>query len=392
MLSLVITLTVAPRAWAADGDDTLAAGEVLAVGHSLVSTNGAFRAVVQGDGNFVVYGQQGPRWSTGTSGGAAQLAMQRDGNVVLYAGGGARWWTGTSGADGRLVMQGDGNLVLYFGNAAAWSIATGIIPVRPTGPAELPAGQSLSTGQQLVSPDGRFVAALQSDGNFVLYGPGNRALFSSGTGGTGNARLVMQTDGNLVLYGATGARWQTATSGSGGLLALQNDGNLVVYAGGRAGWSRATGPIPQPTPTRSSLNAGETLRAGEQLTAGPFKAVVQTDGNFVIYDGGRATFSTGTGGNANAVLAMQSDGNLVLYGNGGPRWQTGTRGAAAKLVLQGDGNLVIYAGGRATWSVSTGPSRYPPSRVREPMPWVGMSRPGPTGPAPERSGARGLDC
>lgn len=355
-VALMIGLLTAapPAAMAADDDDTLSAGEVLTVGQSLFSTNGLYRAVVQGDGNFVVYGSQGPRWWTGTSGSGAGLAMQNDGNVVLYAGGGARWWTGTSGSGGRLVMQGDGNLVLYFGSTPAWSITTGIIPVRPTGPSELTAGQSLSPGQQLVSTDGRFVAALQTDGNFVLYGPGDRALFSSGTGGTANARLVMQTDGNLVLYGNGGARWQTATSGGNGVLAIQNDGNLVVYAGGRAGWSRLTGPIPVPTPTRSVLNTGETLAAGQRLTNGRFEAVVQTDGNFVVYDNGRAVFSTGTGGNTNAALAVQSDGNLVLYGNGGPRWQTGTRGANAQLALQGDGNLVLYAGGRATWSVRTG--------------------------------------
>ncbi len=49
---------------------------------------------------------------------------------------------------------------------------------------------------------------------------------------------------------------------------------------------------------------------------------MQTDGNFVIYDGqGVARFSTGTAGNQNAYLLVQSDGNLVIYnGSGQPVW------------------------------------------------------------------------
>ena len=361
VLSLTIALLTsgAPKALAANGEDTLWAGQSLLAGQRLVSANGQFQAAVQSDGNVVVYGPGGARWQTGTRSAAVELAVQSDGNVVLYGSGRPLWWTGTSGSGARLVMQSDGNLVVYLGDRAAWSITTGIIPVRPSGPAELVAGQVLWAGGQLVSADGRFVAALQTDGNFVTYGPGNRVLFATGTGGTAGARLAMQTDGNLVLYGNGGARWQTGTSGSSGVLALQNDGNLVVYAGGRAAWARTTGLIPVPVPVRSILSAGETLGAGQQLTNGRFAAAVQTDGNFVVYDGGRAVFSTGTGGRSNAVLAMQSDGNLVLYGSGRPQWQTGTRGSSSQLALQSDGNLVVYAGGRAAWSVRTGLLPYP---------------------------------
>lgn len=339
---------------AAASGDTLFAGQSLYAGDSLVSGNGLYEVAVQGDGNVVVYGSGVPRWWTSTSGPGAELALQGDGNLVLYAGGAPRWWTGTSGGDARLTMQGDGNLVLYIGGRAAWSSATGLIPVRPSGPPDLFAGQQLTAGQQLVSGDGRFVAALQGDGNFVVYGPGNAVLFASATGGTRNPVLALQGDGNLVLYGDGAARWQTGTSGGGAQLALQGDGNLVVYAGGRAAWSIKTGLIPVPQPTRSALAAGETLTAGQSLVNGRFQAAMQGDGNFVLYDGSRPVFWTGTGGTGGARLAMQADGNLVLYGSGGPRWQTGTSGGGAQLALQGDGNLVVYAGGRAAWSARTG--------------------------------------
>lgn len=381
-LAFALLTGAAPSAFAAAGEDTLRAGQTLLAGNTLVSANGQFRTAVQGDGNVVVYGPGGPRWQTGSRGAGAELAVQGDGNVVLYGSGRPQWWTGTSGSDARLVMQSDGNLVLYLNNRAAWSITTGIIPVRPAAPAELAAGQTLSAGRQLISADGRFTAALQTDGNFVTYGPGNRVLFATGTGGTAGARLAMQTDGNLVLYGNSGARWQTGTSGSGGVLALQNDGNLVVYAGGRAAWARTTGLIgvaPPPVATRSTLNTGETLAAGQQLTDGPYVAALQTDGNFVVYDNGRAVFATNTGGTPNARLAIQADGNLVLYGPSGPRWQLGTSGGAGVLALQPDGNLVVYAGGRAVWSIRTGyigaPSA-PPSNSGNPGTPPAGPRPG----------------
>ena len=40
----------------------------------------------------------------------------------------------------------------------------------------------------------------------------------------------MQSDGNFVIYGPNGALWATNTSGNpGAYLVVQGDGNLVVY-------------------------------------------------------------------------------------------------------------------------------------------------------------------
>lgn len=101
--------------------------------------NGRFRAVMQGDGNFVIYDDQArvgnttksvAQWSTCTAleGGYSgyQFVVQEDGNIVIYAtpksNGGKRWvWaTGTSGAKGyyTLKLESDGDLVLYNGSYA----------------------------------------------------------------------------------------------------------------------------------------------------------------------------------------------------------------------------------------------------------------------------------
>lgn len=96
----------------------------------------------------------------------------------------------------------------------------------------------------MVSPDGRYVARMQNDGNFVLYKPGNIAVWATGTntGPNAGATARMQSDGNFVLYkpGNT-AIWKTNTTFANSTLELQNDCNLVVYAPGHiAKWASNT--------------------------------------------------------------------------------------------------------------------------------------------------------
>ena len=57
---------------------------------------------------------------------------------------------------------------------------------------------------------------------------------------------------------------------------------------------------------------------------------MQTDGNFVIYAGSTAVFSTHTNGQEHAYLRMQDDGNLVIYSNSGSAiYQTDTAAGEA---------------------------------------------------------------
>lgn len=79
-------------------------GENLTAGHAMYSEDNRYLGVMQHDGNFVVYSNDGlsrPIWSTNTTGrGAVTASMQRDGNFVLYDGvGRAIWWTSSNGRD-----------------------------------------------------------------------------------------------------------------------------------------------------------------------------------------------------------------------------------------------------------------------------------------------------
>lgn len=231
-----------------------------------------------------------------------------------------------------------------------WKPRVAASPPPPPAAADLGssvrAPATLSTGQYLKSPDGRFRAVVQGDGNVVIY-DGGRPLWASGTQGSG-AVLAVQSDGNLVLYdGAGHPLWATGTAGSG-------SADQLSLAAGVLTLSTARGPVWSSQGHAATVRAPAQRRAGSVLRSmnGTYQALMQGDGNFVVYGAGRALWATGTQTPA-AALALQSDGNLVLYDTSGrARWASGTSGSggADVLAMQDDGNLVLYSAGRAVWA------------------------------------------
>ena len=109
-------------------EQMLGIDESLTEGQYLSSPNDCYFAVMQGDGNFVLYvskhfHQKNALWSSNTFGKGSKpykLVMQSDNNLVIYDGFGTATWAsntykkGTVGA--KLYMQSDGNLVIYDGD------------------------------------------------------------------------------------------------------------------------------------------------------------------------------------------------------------------------------------------------------------------------------------
>lgn len=106
--------------------DRLQDGEKLEVGQSLTSKNGAYKVILQDDGNLVLYSGDQAVWSTETSGqNVVRAEVQKDGNFVLYTPDKPAWHSDTKGAkDVRLILQDDRNLVLYGFDGPAWSSNT----------------------------------------------------------------------------------------------------------------------------------------------------------------------------------------------------------------------------------------------------------------------------
>ncbi len=86
-----------------------------------------------------------------------------------------------------------------------------------------------------------------------------------------------------------------------------------------------------------------------------FRLTYQVDGNLVLYDDrdGVALWATHTGGTSGGQALLQTDGNFVVYDrDGAVLWMSQTGGNPnAYLVVQDDGNLVIYsADDQPIWS------------------------------------------
>lgn len=117
------------------------------------------------------------------------------------------------------------------------------------------------------------------------------------------------------------------------------------------------------------------------LKSRDYRAVFQSDQNFVVYRGDRPIWATKTDrGGLDLILhptglSMQEDGNAVIFRNnyrpsadggpgattvGGVDWASNTSPLRPhhRMVMQADGNLVIYAGSGgstvALWSSGTG--------------------------------------
>ncbi|MFE9325213.1 LysM peptidoglycan-binding domain-containing protein [Nocardia sp. NPDC052278] len=106
--------------------DTLRVGEELGLGQTLVGD--AYTLTLQPDGNLVLSEPDGNVvWSTLTHDqGVERAVLQEDGNFVLYKGEGAAWATETDGREAdRLTVQADRNVVLYGTDGSAlWASDT----------------------------------------------------------------------------------------------------------------------------------------------------------------------------------------------------------------------------------------------------------------------------
>ncbi|GAA4674724.1 glycosyl hydrolase [Frondihabitans cladoniiphilus] len=246
-------------------------------------------------------------------------------------------------------------------------VTTAPVTTAPVGSTDtLPAGTSLTPGSSLVSADGQYTFAVQTDGNLVVYKTGGPAIWNSSTYLQGGTHLDVQGDGNLVFYNKYGkALWNTATSGAGAgsKLVMQSDGNLVLYsAGSSALWNSKGFPVAAPSSSSAGASGVDTLTAGHGLTpgaslvsaGGQYTFAFQTDGNLVVYDAShRPLWNSGTAGRGGTELDLQTDSNLVLYNaSRGAPWFSSTsgQGSGSRLAMQSDGNLVLYsAANRPLW-------------------------------------------
>ncbi|ROP57868.1 MULTISPECIES: hypothetical protein [unclassified Rathayibacter] len=338
----------------ASAPDALNPGQQLLAGQSIASSQsgGGYTFRMQDDGNAVVYDEVGHAvFDAGTSGRGNRLVMQEDGNVVIYsADGRALWSTGTDNeTDASLIIQADGNLVVYREDGSpAWASSVNRrIPQPPF--STLYVDDALSRGHQLTSPNGLFRAVMQRDGNLVGYGP-DGVVWNTGTVGTDN-QLLVSDDGYAVIIGADGGiRWAADTGGVANSLTLDDRGVLTALdEDGAVLWTSQSGLPGAQMYAPNTLASDGLLRSDD----GRYRAVMQGDGNFVVYGPTGAVWQTGTSG-VESSFEFSKDGTAqVVAGSGAVTWTATPAGGTApfRLVMQSDGNLVEYdAHHHAVWS------------------------------------------
>jgi hypothetical protein len=108
----------------------LSSTNALGINEYLISANGLYKLVLQGDGNLVLYkNETTPLWASNTPAkNIVKCEMQGDGNLVLYDKEEHPYWdTKTvNNFKAYLILQDDGNLVIYNekGDIPLWSSGT----------------------------------------------------------------------------------------------------------------------------------------------------------------------------------------------------------------------------------------------------------------------------
>jgi hypothetical protein len=345
--------------------------------------------------------------------------MQGDGNFVVaqVSPDQALWTSNTVRGNGQYVaiMQNDGNFVVYQGSDPAhqgtpiWATNTFWVSHRVTTGNSLTQDDWMATNDYLLSSNQLFAAIMQSDGNFVLYyttystSPTvrprpdvNRPFWASNTNRSqGQYIAVYKEDGNFILHNgpASGQEkdltsywscsWYRGSRNQNAPLQaiMQDDGNFVLYQRDASGQQQpywwAFPPISFLSPIgraenritgRSFLLDGEELDAQDCLVSsnGLYFALMQGDGNFVLYHTTDAVNASpdprlpyklvnpqsGTQLPQNQCFTtMQTDGNLVSYYREGSDqiayWATNTPHSSPGqyiAVLHDNGNFAVYSG------------------------------------------------
>lgn len=341
------------------GTSTLTTGQNIQTNEFLVSSNRWYKAVMQEDGNFVVYSKALKAvWSTLTYGkGPSIFKYQEDGNLVIYdAFNRPTWNSNTQNQASITALTFTKLLPDQYPRGDDDSLQLVAAPNFPAGTSSVTSagsGFKLYPGESLTSSNGWYQLLMQRDGNFVVYNKANDPVWFTGTGEPSFAWF--QPDGNLVLY-----RYSDGA-------AIWNSGTYLLPT--------SSSPATNFTSGTTTLLAGDTssskLLIGQQLVSenGWYRLKMQSDGNLVLYSKAQnftgpdienyniAIWNTGTYGSGATYAHFQSDGNFVLYDSSNTAVWFSNNGsypqyAGKRLVLENNGNLVIYgADGNSTTEV-----------------------------------------
>ncbi|MBD1589021.1 hypothetical protein [Pseudomonas typographi] len=234
----------------------------------------------------------------------------------------------------------------------------------------LPAMTKMTAGQFLQSPSKQYKLMMQPDCNLVLldgvteiwvansnqaYSTHYRFKKRSGQPEATMAyyfrvnQPCMKQAWGTIGYSSLGNDYNAAKHRA--YLSLQDDGNIVVidrqplWAHNKSLWTFSSIPVGQ------LFDSGFQMRPGQSFTSGGARLEFREDGNLIaLNSAGSVTWSTETAGRGVDRAVMQDDGNFVVYAADTSVWSTNTAGhigAFAQLQENGCFSVAEY---KAVWA------------------------------------------
>lgn len=218
--------------------------------------------------------------------------------------------------------------------------------LHKNGSSLFPNNLRMNIGEFLQSPNGRYKMILDDRFNLKIYEDGNPIWAADkSVPYTENTELNTHKGESYVLQGAYSLyiadfynkrTWSTKSSRNvdytkpGRTVGqLQDDGNYVIVRY-EALWS--SNPdlalVPEATSVLA-MNPGFRMTQGQEYKVGPITFIFQSDGNLVSYDQGmNPVWNSGTVGQGADLAVMQEDGNFVIYNSAQSRavWNSQTSG------------------------------------------------------------------
>ncbi len=209
----------------------------------------------------------------------------------------------------------------------------------------------LSAGQKLTSPDGKYYAIMQYDGNFVVYynSPiGRVVVWHTYTAGNSGAFLALQQDGNLVVYSEKSkAIWYTRTGirpFADYKLSLGNDGilRLTRKSNNQQRWCSKNNPKEESKAARDRVNSGHLYSTMDEAAK-----------DFIIAYNGISVCENREYGTSIAKVGNKYKITEVVYGPVRTN-EDGDLGEGWDTICNAEGDLVAYVHthGQATCSAN----------------------------------------
>jgi hypothetical protein len=172
--------------------------------------------------------------------------------------------------------------------------------------------------------------------------------------------LRIHLDGSFTATAPLPATWQPAAS----------TGRLLIGTAGTSSYTRgdldevvvyqgAVVDVDKLMPGTDRLLPGQRLQPGQHLRSaqGHHELVMQFDGNLVFKRAGVVRWGSGTAGNPGAYAQMQTDGNFVVYTGTTALWSSRSWATAAdRLVLHEElGPVLLGPNQQVFWRAEAGP-------------------------------------